>query len=100
MSTPALLQALAVEDEDIDIDQSAMTTEEDVLNWTSSVARRRVGGRLETAHFTVKEFLLSIDIQKRPEFSPYTILSNEPSIKIELSRKCLTFHQRHNVLSH
>ena len=91
LSTGELLQALAVEDNDVDIDRSAMTTEEDILYWSSSLIRRRIGGGLEIAHFTftVKEFLFSIGSLKTPHFSPYVMIQERASL--QLARTCLSF---------
>lgn len=89
LSTPALLEALAIENGDVDIDRSAMTTEDEVLHWASSLLRKNTSGGLEIAHFTVKEFLLSIDCQKSPHFSPYILRQDE--VHIQLARTCLTY---------
>lgn len=89
LTTPELLEALAIEEGDADIDRSAMTTKEDILHWASSLIRKRVGGGLEIAHFTVKEFLVAIDCQKTPQFSPYLMFREEADI--QLGKTCLTF---------
>ncbi|KAG0648671.1 Vegetative incompatibility HET-E-1 [Hyphodiscus hymeniophilus] len=89
LNTPELLEALSVDEGDNYIDQSAITTEEDILHWASSLLRRRLGGGLEIAHFTVKEFLVAIDCQKTPHFSPYLMLQEDAEVR--LARVCLTF---------
>jgi ankyrin repeat protein len=90
LSTPALLEALAVEDGDVDIDRSAMTTEEEVLHWASSLIRKSVVGGLEIAHFTVKEFLMSINPSETPQYSPYSVADSK-EVHIQLARTCLAF---------
>jgi hypothetical protein len=66
-----LLQALAVRDGDSRFDSSAMTTEEELLYWCSSLIRRAPNfSGFELAHFTVKEFLQAID---KPQFLEYKL---------------------------
>ncbi len=89
LSTPELLEALVVEEGEVEIDHSKMTTEEDILFWASSLVRKKVDGTLEIAHFTVKEFLVAIDCKRTPQFSPYLMSPGEASI--ELARTCLTY---------
>ncbi|CAG8958257.1 hypothetical protein HYFRA_00000611 [Hymenoscyphus fraxineus] len=85
LTTTQLLQALAVNNGEKSFDSSAMTTEEELLNWCSSLVRRnRISSRLELAHFTVKEFLLAINPDETPDLSKYR-LSNGHAILAEAS---------------
>ncbi|CAG8979376.1 hypothetical protein HYALB_00002502 [Hymenoscyphus albidus] len=85
LTTTQLLQALAVNKGERSFDSSAMTTEEELLNWCSSLVRRnRLSSRLELAHFTVKEFLLAINPDETPDLSEYR-LSNGHTILAEVS---------------
>ena len=88
LRTEQLVQALAVHDSDSCFDPTAMTTEEDILYWCSSLVRVNESSKLlEVAHFTVKEFLLSIDIVGKPWFLQYQI-SDDHTL---LAKTCLTF---------
>ena len=88
LRTEQLVQALAVHDSDSCFDPTAMTTEEDILYWCSSLVRVNESSKLlEVAHFTVKEFLLSIDIVGEPWFLQYQI-SDDHTL---LAKTCLTF---------
>jgi ankyrin repeat protein len=67
-----------------------MTTENDILRWCSSLVRRRVtGDGIELAHFTVKEYLVSIDSDKDTKFAPFKVDSKR-SDKL-LGQVCLTY---------
>jgi hypothetical protein len=67
-----------------------MTTEDDILRWCSSLVRRRVtGDGIELAHFTVKEYLVSIDSDKDSKFAPFKVDSKK-SDKL-LGQVCLTY---------
>ncbi|CZR50229.1 uncharacterized protein PAC_00101 [Phialocephala subalpina] len=73
-----LLQALAGRSDTFD--SRAITTEEELLHWCSSLLRKnRISQGLEFAHFTVKEFLLCIDPLQDPTFVEYR-LSNDHTI--------------------
>jgi ankyrin repeat protein len=67
-----------------------MTSENDLLRWCSSLVRRRATcDGIELAHFTVKEYLLSIDLDKGKRFSPFKICPKK-SDKL-LGQVCLTY---------
>jgi ankyrin repeat protein len=86
--TDQLLQALAVREGEELFDPSAMTTEEELLHLCSSLVRRNgTSGQLELAHFTVKEFLQSIELKKKPIFRKYW-LSGDHTV---LAKACLGF---------
>jgi hypothetical protein len=86
--TEMLLQALAIRDGEEFFEQSSMTSEEELLHWCSSLVRSR-SGYLELAHFTVKEFLQTIDPVQKPNFRQYC-LSGDHTI---LGKACLNFVQ-------
>ena len=84
------MEALAISEDDEDFDEDAVIEENALLQWCSSLVRkssRRVG--FELAHFTVKEFLLSIDPVSSDELSQYRITENDSNIL--LARTCLTY---------
>ncbi|TVY14282.1 putative ankyrin repeat protein [Lachnellula arida] len=88
LTTTQLLQALAVQSGDTVFDSSGMTTEEELLHWCSSLVRRNQSSTgLELAHFTVKEFLISIDPILKPQYMDYR-LSGDHSL---LAEACVTF---------
>jgi ankyrin repeat protein len=93
LNTGELLQALAVEDDESDFDRSAMSTEEDLLHWCSSLIRRRTlsdsSPGLEFAHFTVKEYLLTLGDIDNLELSKYYLSKDDADVM--LGRTCLTF---------
>jgi ankyrin repeat protein len=89
LTTEMLLQALAVRDGEEFFEQSSMTSEEELLHWCSSLVRRSRSGYLELAHFTVKEFLQTIDPVQKPHFRQYC-LSGDHTI---LAKACLSFVQ-------
>jgi len=83
-----LLQALAVREGEELFDPSAVTTEEELLHWCSSLVRKNsTSGQLELAHFTVKEFLQSIELTKKHFFRQYR-LSGDHTV---LAKACLGF---------
>lgn len=87
----ALLQALAVTPEDEDYDETAMTDEDVLLQCCSSLVKKTQssGGYLELAHFSVKQYLLSITNKSPPEIAQYRIGQMES--RISLAQTCLTF---------
>jgi len=87
--TGMLLQALAIRDGEEFLEQSSMTSEEELLHWCSSLVRRSRPGYPEPAHFTVKEFFQSIDPVQKPHFRQYC-LSGDYTI---LAKACLNFIQ-------
>ncbi|TVY43645.1 Vegetative incompatibility protein HET-E-1 [Lachnellula subtilissima] len=88
LETTQLLQALAVQSGDTVFDSSGITSEEELLHWCSSLVRRsRFSTGLELAHFTVKEFLISIDPVLKPQYIDYR-LSGDHSL---LAEACVTF---------
>lgn len=87
LTTEMLLQALAMRDGEELFEQSSMTSEEELLRWCSSLVRRSRWGYLELAHFTVKEFLQTINPVQQPHFRQYC-LSGDHTI---LAKACLNF---------
>jgi hypothetical protein len=96
MTTKRLLQALAVHDDDTSFDESAMTTEEEILHWCSSLVRKNPSNSwLEIAHFTVKEFLFAIDPLGNPRFLQYR-LSGDHSV---VAKSCINFLKCENLFN-
>ncbi|KAH9208786.1 hypothetical protein DL95DRAFT_345079, partial [Leptodontidium sp. 2 PMI_412] len=86
--TDQLLQALAVREDEELFDSSAVSTEEELLHWCSSLVRRNSrSGQLELAHFTVKEFLQSTELEEKQYFRQYR-LSGDHTV---LAKACLGF---------
>lgn len=89
LKTDTLLEALAIEEGDDDIYRDAKTTEDEILHWASSLLRRSKDRGLELAHFTVKEFLFSIDPVDKSQFAPYSACQKDADIQISIT--CLTY---------
>jgi hypothetical protein len=91
LQTQELLEALAINEGDDDIYPDARTTEDELLHWGSSLLRRKRDGGLELAHFTVAEFILSLDRcnNPQPQFKPYSTCPESANIKHAIS--CLTY---------
>jgi len=87
LTTEMLLQALAIRDGEEFFDESSMASEEELLHWCSSLVRSDGSGYLELAHFTVKEFLQTIDPVHKPQFRQYC-LTGDHTI---LAKACLNF---------
>jgi hypothetical protein len=61
LSTKALIEAILINPGDTCRDESAMSEEDYILRWCSSLVRKAVDGEsIEIAHFTVKEFLKEV----------------------------------------
>jgi hypothetical protein len=61
LSTKALIEAISINPGDTCRDESAMSEEDYILRWCSSLVRKAVDGEsIEIAHFTVKEFLKEV----------------------------------------
>ncbi|KAL9026615.1 MAG: hypothetical protein Q9196_004741 [Gyalolechia fulgens] len=74
MSISALCEAISVEAGQRKLDREAIPEEEDILRLCSSLVRRSVSGQnLELAHFTVKEFLTSVDTRSNGSFRFYHV---------------------------
>jgi ankyrin repeat protein len=87
----ALAEAVSIQDGDEKVDFDAIPDEEDILMWCSSLVRKSTIKNievLELSHFSVKEFLSSIDIEKSNLVS-FAIRTTESNI--ELGKVCLTY---------
>jgi ankyrin repeat protein len=90
LSGRALLEALAITPGDTCFDPDAMTSENEILRWCSSLVRRRAtGDGIELAHFTVKEYLLSIEPTKDPRLALFKICTEDSALL--LGQVCLTY---------
>ena len=90
MSMRLLLEGVAIKDGDKRLNRSALSREDDILRWCSSLIRRGSpeSDRVELAHFTVKEFLLGIDPDAQHSISQYAF--NQNNVDRMLARTCLT----------
>jgi ankyrin repeat protein len=90
MTTEQLCEAISINLGDKCRDLEAVPDETEILRNCSSLVRLSVDGRrFEFAHFTVEEFLKSLDGTKDGEFAAYHISSNH--IENELSKVCFTY---------
>jgi hypothetical protein len=89
LAMPALLEALGCIDNETSFDGECFTTPDELLHWCSSLVRVTSEGFLEVAHFTVKEFLASIDAVREPQFGKFQV--SEKLANVNLANTCLTY---------
>lgn len=90
LSIDALLEAISINEFKNRMDRDMITDEEEVLHWCSSLIRRTADSKgVELAHFTVKEFLLAIDLKQKSSFARYHVQPDEDDV--ELSKLCLRY---------
>jgi hypothetical protein len=89
LTMPALLEALGCIDDETTLDRACFTTAEQLQHWCSSLVRMSSKGNLEIAHFTVKEYLTSIDPTQEPQLAKFKI-SNELA-NASLAKTCLAY---------
>lgn len=82
----ALLEALSIEEESDELDPEARPMEEDVLLYCGSLVRK-IGDYIELAHFTVQEYLQSLDTEH--EHLKHFRLSN--TAPRSLAKTCLIY---------
>ena len=85
-----LLAVLSIKDGDKALNRGAMTTMVDIMRWCSSLIRWKDPEMkyIELAHFTVKEFLLSINTEEQTPVADYRI--GIPKDEYHLAKTCLT----------
>ena len=90
LSLGALSEAISINVGDQMLDREACVDPESVLQWCGSLIRRTPGAdTLELAHYSVKEFLESIDAHA---FSPYLMYrADAEQDGLELAKTCLTY---------
>ena len=90
MTAHGLCEATSINIGDIRRDTEAIPDQSEVLRSCSSLIRMSVDGkRFEFAHFTVAEFLKSIDDSSGGEFAAYKI--NSDNVLTGLAKVCLTY---------
>ncbi|KIW32784.1 uncharacterized protein PV07_04306 [Cladophialophora immunda] len=90
MEVPALLEALAVTEDTRQLKNLRKYEVQDILLHCESLVRLSSDEyKVELAHFTVKEFLTSVDTTARPDLSSYKL--NFESDRQYLAATCLTF---------
>jgi hypothetical protein len=89
LSMPALLEALGCIDNETTFDRACCTTADQLQHWCSSLVRMSSEGILEIAHFTVKEYLKSIDPMQEPQLAKYK--ASEDLANTNLATTCLTY---------
>ena len=90
MTAQALCEATSVNIGDNSRDVEAIPDQSEILRSCSSLIRMSVKGqRFEFAHFTVAEFLKSIDDSSNGEFAAYKIQSDE--VLTGLAKVCITY---------
>lgn len=90
LSIAALAEAVSINEGDDFRDRDAIPDVDAILEICGSLVRRSSDqNHLELAHFTVKEFLFSIDPVKQGSIAAYHLDDSE--IDIELAKVCLTY---------
>ncbi|CAG8974500.1 hypothetical protein HYALB_00009035 [Hymenoscyphus albidus] len=90
ISSEAFLIAISMNPEDSSLDPSTIPSEDDLLTWGSSLIRHRANGDgVEFAHFTVKEYLLSLATTNEPHISKFALYENEANLNI--GHTCLNY---------
>ncbi|TVY21838.1 Serine/threonine-protein phosphatase 6 regulatory ankyrin repeat subunit C [Lachnellula arida] len=85
-----LLAVVSIKDGDKALNHGAMTTMVDIMRWCSSLIRWKDQEMkyIELAHFTVKEFLVSIDPDEQTHLADYRIEVSKD--EYDLAKICLT----------
>ena len=90
LTTNALCEAVSINFEDTRRNLGAVPDEFDMLKWCSSLVRKSENdSQLELAHFTVKEFLIEIEITEGNSLYAYRV--DPRNDKIQLTKLCLTY---------
>lgn len=90
LSTAALCEAISINLGDTRLDRSAISDEEDIRRYCSSLVRKSISGEyLELAHFTVKEYLLGGDEVMGAALSMYDF--SRVAADRELAEVCLMY---------
>ncbi|KAL8797280.1 MAG: hypothetical protein Q9195_000433 [Heterodermia aff. obscurata] len=90
MTAQALCEATSINIGDNSRDIEAIPDQSEILRRCSSLIQMSVDGeRFEFAHFTVAEFLRSIDDSSNGEFADYKIQSHQ--VLTELAKVCITY---------
>ena len=90
ISFSAIREAISVEQGDVQLSQDEIADEETILGCCSSLVRKSINAdQLEPAHFTVKEFLLTIDPIATPHLAAYCL--NPESDDVYFAKTCLTY---------
>jgi hypothetical protein len=89
LTMPALLEALGCIDNETALDRACFTTADQLQHWCSSLVRLSSEGILEIAHFTVKEYLMSIDPTQEPQLAKFKI--SKDLANANLATTCLTY---------
>ena len=90
LSLAALSEAISINVGSRKLDREALIDPESVLQWCGSLVRKTPGAdTLELAHYSVEEFLVSIDAHA---ISPYLMFrSDVEHDNLELAKTCLTY---------
>ena len=89
LTMPAFLEALGCIDNETALDRACFTTADQLQHWCSSLVRVSPEGILEIAHFTVKEYLMSIDPTQEPQLAKFKI--SKDLANANLATTCLTY---------
>ena len=89
LSSAALCEVVSVKPNDTKLDREALNAEDEVLRWCSSLVRKSADSKsIELAHFTVKEYLQSID-PVEGKFAAYGI--RQETADCEMAKECLRY---------
>ena len=91
LAVPAICQAVSIEDNHERHDTEAEPEREDILRYCSSLVRSspRNPNFLQAAHVSVKDFLYSIDTNRRPDLAFFKL--DVAAAEVEMLRSSLRF---------
>ena len=90
LSIAELCEAISINNDDITLDREAVPEEDEILRRCSSLIRKSAStSGLELAHYTVKEFLMSVNRDSDSEFGVYHIGPKYDDS--EMAVTCLTY---------
>ncbi|KAL5324553.1 hypothetical protein ACEPPN_009099 [Leptodophora sp. 'Broadleaf-Isolate-01'] len=85
-----LSEALSITPGDTQLEPDSIVSEDEILRWCSSLVRRQATGNgIELAHYTVKDYLISMKADKNPSFALFKIFPEATSRL--LGQVCLTY---------
>lgn len=90
LKIPALIEAIAIEEEENSLDEYGKVDEIEILRWCSCLIRKTPDAEsIELAHFTVEEYLKALDPNRTPRLSRFANLGKKADLV--LGRTCLTY---------
>ena len=90
LKIPALIEAIAIEEDENSLDEYGKVDEIEILRWCSCLIRKTPDAEsVELAHFTVEEYLKALDPNRTPRLNRFANLAK--TADLVLGRTCLTY---------